>query len=1051
MTDLQKRNELFSEYLETLNPEQRAAVDRVEGPVLVIAGPGTGKTQLLAVRIGNILLNTDTKAPNILCLSFTDAGVHAMRQRLLGMIGPEAHRIPVHTFHGFCNRVIQDNMEYFGQGSLEPLTDLERIEIVRGLLSDLPVSHPLRSGRKDVYVYESQVRDLFTNMKKEGWTPGFVLKKTDEFLRSLPTHPAYIYQVNSRYGKKGDPKLSQIAAVTEKMVRLKAAADLFPVYQKALDKAGRYEYEDMLLWVNKAFENHEALLRNYQERYQYILVDEFQDTNGAQFRLLNQLLNYWDTPNVFIVGDDDQSIYEFQGARLENLEQFALDYQQGLGVVVLKENYRSSQEILDAAGRVIQNNKLRAVERLGITGGKQLVAHAGTGATPVISLYESRTHELAGLSVQIRKLIEQGTEPSQIAVLYSRHKQADPVQSLFRKEGIPFQTKRPQNILEAPLIDHFRELLLYIRDENRTPFSGEHRIFRLLHADFFGVDPLDIALVAAEARKSQEKQSHSGLYGDDESVPVANTFVWRQKLTDLHWLQSLRISDPVKLYNFGLLFNQWIAAASNVPLLQLMEMVISQSGMLDWILRHPDRIWQIQALSAFQNAIPLPVADRKPNLSFFLETLDNLEANRLGIPFREIIDTTPGVQLLTAHAAKGLEFDYVFMPDCVEDAWESSSGDARGRFQLPPTLTLSGEEDALEARRRLFYVAMTRARKDLFLSYARTANDGKALTQSRFLDETLLPHKPVTPDRDQVIRTVQFMLAAPASPVVSLPEKPVIESLISQLSLTITTLNRYLRCPIAFWYEDLLKVPGAMSEAAAAGIAVHSTMQKFFLRMKTDKQNQWPSAEILYRIYSREMEKMRINFSPDGYEQRKALGLEHLRRLYAEQIPFWKKRAVVERRISNTELEGVPVSGVLDKIEWLDGGKIRIVDFKTGTPDTSKTAPPDEKNPLGGPYWRQLAFYQLLLESANAYPEKVEKTAVIWLEPDKRGTFPVSELSFSPQDLNFVRDLVRQTYDNILAGKFDTGCGKPDCTWCKMHFQRSWTGEGRDAESDLDE
>ncbi|MFM7153778.1 MAG: UvrD-helicase domain-containing protein, partial [Bacteroidota bacterium] len=188
MTDLQKRNELFSEYLETLNPEQRAAVDRVEGPVLVIAGPGTGKTQLLAVRIGNILLNTDTKAPNILCLSFTDAGVHAMRQRLLGMIGPEAHRIPVHTFHGFCNRVIQDNMEYFGQGSLEPLTDLERIEIVRGLLSGLPVRHPLRSGRKDVYVYESQVRDLFANMKKEGWTPGFVLKKTDEFLRSLPTH-----------------------------------------------------------------------------------------------------------------------------------------------------------------------------------------------------------------------------------------------------------------------------------------------------------------------------------------------------------------------------------------------------------------------------------------------------------------------------------------------------------------------------------------------------------------------------------------------------------------------------------------------------------------------------------------------------------------------------------------------------------------------------------------------------------------------------------------------------------------------------------------------
>lgn len=1051
MTDLQKRNELFSEYLETLNPEQRAAVDRVEGPVLVIAGPGTGKTQLLAVRIGNILLNTDTKAPNILCLSFTDSGVHAMRQRLLGIIGPEAHRIPVHTFHGFCNRVIQDNMEYFGQGSLEPLTDLERIEIVRMLLSGLPVSHPLRSGRKDVYAHELQVRDLFANMKKEGWTPGFVIKKTDEYLRSLPTNPAYIYHVNSRYGKKGDPKLAQIAAVTEKMERLKAAADLFPVYQQALDKAGRYEYEDMLLWVNRAFENHEALLRNYQERYQYILVDEFQDTNGAQFRLLNHLLNYWDTPNVFIVGDDDQSIYEFQGARLENLEQFAHDYQHGLGVVVLKENYRSSQEILDAAGRVIQNNKLRAVERLGIAGGKQLVAHAGTGATPVVSKYESRIHELAGLSARIRKLIEDGTDPSQIAVLYSRHKQADPVQSLFRKEGIPFQTKRPQNVLEAPLIQHFRELLLYIRDESRIPFSGEHRIFRILHADFFGVNPLDTALVAADARKSQEKQSRTGLYGDDESASVATSFFWRQNLTNLPWLESLNLSDPVKLYNFGVLFNQWIAAASNMPLFQLMEMVVSQSGMLDWVLRHPDRIWQIQALSAFQQAVPLPTTDRQPDLNFFLETLDNLEANRLGIPFREIIDAVPGVQLLTAHAAKGLEFDYVFMPDCVEEAWEKSAGDTRGRFQLPPTLTRSGEEDALEARRRLFYVAMTRARKGLYISFAGTGNDGKALTQSRFPDEISLPPVPELPDREQIIRTVQLLLAAPSAPVVNLPEKPVIDSLTSQFVLTITALNRYLRCPVAFWYEDLLKVPGAISEAAAAGIAIHSTMQKFFLRMKADNQNQWPSLEILHRIYNREMERIKVNFSTDGFEQRKALGLEHLRRLYSEQIPFWKKRAVVERRINHAEINGVSVSGVLDKIEWLDGGKIRIVDFKTGTPDSSKTAPPDEHNPLGGSYWRQLAFYQLLLESAGVYPETVEKTAIIWLEPDKRGTFPVSELSFSPQDLNFVKDLVQQTSDNILSGNFDTGCGQPDCTWCKMHFQRSWTGEGRDAESDLDE
>ncbi|MEO1628827.1 MAG: UvrD-helicase domain-containing protein, partial [Bacteroidota bacterium] len=151
---VRKRNEVFTKELARLNSRQREAVEQIEGPVLVIAGPGTGKTHILAARIGQILLQTDALAANILCLTFTDAGVLAMRERLIEFIGPEAHRVHIYTFHSFCNKIIQDNLEYFGRRELEPISDLERVELIRSMLDKLPPGHPLRRKANDPYFYE---------------------------------------------------------------------------------------------------------------------------------------------------------------------------------------------------------------------------------------------------------------------------------------------------------------------------------------------------------------------------------------------------------------------------------------------------------------------------------------------------------------------------------------------------------------------------------------------------------------------------------------------------------------------------------------------------------------------------------------------------------------------------------------------------------------------------------------------------------------------------------------------------------------------------------
>jgi len=1056
------RNDTFRSLLDTLNPEQRRAVDSIEGPVLVVAGPGTGKTHILAARVGKILLETDARPQNVLCLTFTDAGVNAMRARLLDMIGPDAYRVPISTFHGFCNRVIQENMEYFGHGNLEPVSDLERIEIVRDLLAKLPPEHPLREGRKNAFAYENHLRDLFATMKKEDWPPGLVLKTADMFVQSLPDDPAYTYQRNTAHARKGEPKTALIEEAVERMERLKAAADLYPKYLHAMERAGRYEYEDMILWVLRAFKKHESLLRTYQERYLYVQVDEFQDTNGAQYHLLRLLLEFWETPNAFIVGDDDQSIYEFQGARLGNLLDFHDRYRSTLETVVLSKNYRSTQPILDTAAGLIARNTLRAVSQLDEPLEKNLHAHTDETGTLQLHSYQNRLCELTDVVAQIEALIRDGTPPEEIAVIYAKHRQADRLMALLGKKNIAYQAKRPVNALDLPLVQQLRELLCYLNEESRSSNAGEHRLFRLLHADFFGLDAGDLARIAAALHDGGGRAARYGS-AYEEFGGLKPALPWRDAVTKPEFLTSLNLRRPDAFDRIARLLDGWIAAVHNLPLPQLLERLFTQTGLLDWVLNHPDKLTQLQALHTFNHFV-LAEVERHPRffapksgapvgLTRLLDLLDSMDENRLTLPLQQAVLAGPGVQLLTAHGAKGLEFGHVFLFDCTEDAWEKNTGGNNRRFALPPTLLPSGEEDALEARRRLFYVAMTRAKRHLHISFARAGDEGRALAQSTFVAETGLPVEHQEVAQAALLDTQTLLLLAPEPPFVALPERVVFEDMLADFSLSITALNRYLRCPVAFYYEDFLKIPGATSEAAAYGIAMHDALQQFLLKMKADKKLRFPSAETLVRLFGAEMERQRGYFSENNYAQRLALGRENLRRLHAEQVPYWRKRAIAERRVDRVELDGVPLTGVLDKIEWLDNNTLRVVDYKTGAPDRQKTDPPNDKQPHGGDYWRQMAFYRILLDNARIYPEPVGKLAVQWLEPDRRGNFTTSEIAYTGEQIRFVEGLIRDTWTNIRAAKFSPGCDLPDCAWCRMHRWKEApeAGFGREREEGLDD
>src|SRR5689334_10049738 len=351
----------FLKDYERLNEQQRKAVDHIEGPVMVIAGPGTGKTQILAARIGKILLDTDADPSNILCLTYTDAGVVAMRKRLQEFIGPDAYKVNIYTFHAFCNEVIQENLSLFEKTALDPVSDLEKIQLFKELVDSFPKNHPLKRYRGDVYFEVNNLQSLFSNMKREGWTPAFINQKIDDYLADLPTRDEFIYKRKYKEFNAGDLKKDKIEEEKERMERLRAAVGEFDRFQKLMRSRNRYDFDDMINWVIKAFEENKNLLANYQEKYQYILVDEYQDTSGTQNRLVELLISYWDKPNVFVVGDDDQSIYRFQGANVENMKQFTESYKNDLLTVVLTNNYRSTQPILDVSKTLISRNTERLI------------------------------------------------------------------------------------------------------------------------------------------------------------------------------------------------------------------------------------------------------------------------------------------------------------------------------------------------------------------------------------------------------------------------------------------------------------------------------------------------------------------------------------------------------------------------------------------------------------------------------------------------------------------------------------------------------------------
>src|SRR5258706_11140639 len=674
---LEKR---FAEEYEKLNEQQRIAVDHIEGPVMVIAGPGISKTQILAARIGKILLETDTSPSNILCLTYTDAGVIAMRRRLLGFIGPDAYKVGIYTFHAFCNDVIQENLSLFEKTSLDPISDLERIGHFHQLIDSFPKNHPLKRYRGDVYFEINNLQALFSIMKREGWAPLLINQKIDEYIHNLHSREEFIYKRKYKEFSPGDLKKDKIEEEKERMEKLKAAVNEFDRFQSMMRQKNRYDFDDMINWVIKAFEENKNLLADYQEKFQYILVDEYQDTSGRENRLVELLISYWDKPNVFVVGDDDQSIYRFQGANVENMLQFADSYKSDLLTVGLTNNYRSTQPILDISKTLINRNNERLIKQLPNLNKDLLSSHPlrkGLLHLPALREYETQRQEMIGIAKQVQHLLAEGIATGRIGIIYKENKYGEELGQYFKLLNIPVYSKRHLNILELPLAKKIILLLKYIAAEHYISYSGDEMLFEILHFDWFPVSPIDIAKLSIETAERKY---------DDKSI-------------SLRWMLHNKAKEPARdlfsstlpaaLQQASVIIEKLIAKTPNLTLQQLFENIIREAGVLNQVMRSDDKHWQLQVLTGLFEFIR-EETHRNPYLSLqqLVNLIELMEKENITLPLVQVNGSDKGVNLMTAHGSKGLEFEYIFLAGCNAAFWEKKRKPALGHKQ-PGTMYCS--------------------------------------------------------------------------------------------------------------------------------------------------------------------------------------------------------------------------------------------------------------------------------------------------------------------------------------------------------------------------
>ena len=988
-------DELFIQEYKKLNKAQREAVDSVDGPMMVVAGPGTGKTQILALRIGNILKKTDIKADGILCLTFTNSGVKAMKERLRSYIGIESNKVNVSTFHSFGMSVIEDNFNVLGMNEIPKLMDEKDIVI----LSDFILQdHEWKyiKPRSDNGRYLNDLKSFISFLKRERMTPEDFEKLLKEEIHNLENDES---SISTRGESKGKLK-KEIERKIEGLEKTIEAVYFYQFYEEIKKEKNLLDYDDVLENLVKIVEESDDVASSVRENYQYILIDEHQDSSGIQNEFLKKVWGEVDMPNIFVVGDDRQLIYGFGGASLEYFENFKNEFGKAK-LIILIENYRSTQDILNSAHNLLQSSISK--DKL----------KSNTKKSHPLYLVEAsyERDEIILCALEIKKKIKEGIVVNNIAILAPKNRHIRSIMTILKDMDIPVATGEKLNFFDSLIANSFLRVLYILAYPNDGVKLAE---------SFF--DPL-VNIDPIEAHKFIKKNNMRNLSFLEiiENIKIDNNSLFKEENILNNWILKLK---------------SWLVVSNELTIYSLIQKIGSEF-LLDKTKDHEDLIEKVEVIRTILHLVLSQIEkNSKLTLRDFLIFIQRLEDYREHIPL-SVFGKENGIRVFTLHGSKGLEFDFVWIAHMDE---KSFSQGKRNIFSLPENIKDKIEKRDEEVLKRELYVALTRARTFCTISYAThsyTGGDrilanvvnnihGDFIKQNEEeTEKIILAHDPKAYVENKSIVKENIKLEE--------LKKIVIKDYIDR-RVSVSLLNNFFICPWKWYFRNLLQLPESKTESLEFGNIVHGSIDKILKLANTPKSND--IKDIIHK------EILKSNFGDD--KKQKELEKETFNIIYKWvefRLQKISKNRENEKSISKKD-ERFPhlnIYGKIDLLEFIDKDSICVTDFKTGS--VRKKGDIEKKDEEGrmSDYMRQLTMYSYLLEENSKYKRKVNESRLEFVQAkNEKEMFYSTYINKEQIDL-LTRDIM--DYDNLLKNGnwLDRPCnfksyGKvnAECEYCKM-------------------
>lgn len=967
------------------NSEQLAAVKYNKSPLLLIAGAGTGKTHVIVEKIKYCIAYELAKPEEILALTFTEKAASEMEERVDQALPYGYFQMWISTFHSFADQVLKEHVSHIGLNpSYRLLTDAEAILFLKDnlFLFNLNYFRPLGNPNR----YLEGLHKHFSRLKDEDVTP-----------------TQYLEWAKSQIPKSKFQSEEEKTEI-EKNLEL---AHAYKTYQDLKIKEGFMDFSDLIFYTLELFRKRKNLLLQYQKKFTHVLIDEFQDTNIAQYELIKLLCPSRINPKLTVVGDDSQAIYKFRGASVSNILMFRKDYPKAKQIT-LKKNYRSNQTILNAAYQLIKHNDPDTLEaRLGIS--KNLVAQKKDLAGALTFYLTDRVEEEADFIAQTISTLKKSYTFSDIAILTRANNHADPFVRALARKGIPYQFLGPGNLFKQAEV---KDLIAYLKFLDTVDDSVS--LYRALSMDIFDIDSKDIAFLTSFAKKSnlslfQAVEIYLSFFYPDLSQ---NEFENYKKYVPL-----LKQETREKLHSLYLMIKRHLSKIKKETAGQILYYFLEDTKYLNRLVSYKTEKDEKVALNISKFFNKLKVFESSHEDASVRTVVDYIEMSmELGeSPTASLTDLNPinAVNILTIHSAKGLEFPVVFLVNLSSGRFPTH--ERREPIPIPEQLikeTLPVGDFHIEEERRLFYVGMTRAKDRIYFSSSRYYGEGKRLQRlSPFVTETL--GEKVTQKIEYEKKSQLSMFAYEKAAQYKTTKNT---SLQQPSVLSYSQLETYKRCPLQYKYQYILRIPITQNAAASFGDTIHKTLQAFYRQFLTNKsvglkqmlqiyKDSWIPLGYVSKAHETRMKK----------EGEKMLA-QFFRKFHAKDLHILDMEKLFKIKIDKKRT----VTGKIDRIDKKNNQEIEIIDYKTGKiPDKT-----DLERSL------QLSIYTMAAMDKGLYQKKLEDITLTFYYLQ-----PMEKISFKPSYKNVekAKEIIKKTSEEIHQSLFNPNVG-PWCDFCQFRM-----------------